>query len=164
MDYFLSYLGIEAAGTGIEKTENQITFENFIIQSQELQILKYKPGCIKDFMGRPMQKSPGGLKPVYNVLYDCLVHIGVIEKKTNWGSFLTGSASYTITKDKSKLHEKYIKMEFSKNKSGDFKNIQECYEIHFTSLSNLLKNYKYNTTDQIYMMKPGKKGGKKTKH
>ena len=42
------FLGIEAAGAAVEKTENQITFENFIVQAQDTKrfnppIIKYTP-------------------------------------------------------------------------------------------------------------------------
>ena len=160
MDTFLVFLGVD---TAIEKGQNQIGFENFIVQAQSKDILKYKPGCMKGWYGEPLDKNPIGMKSIYNILYDCLVEVGIIEKKRDKYSIITLSSSYTITKDTSQLEPVNIEELLKDKNSADFKELNKCFDIDYNKLSDLLKKYVYDSTDQFLALKPGKKGGKKKK-
>jgi hypothetical protein len=163
MDNILGFFGIVAAGAAVEKSQNQITFENFIVQAQSATILTYKKGCLKGMFGQPLDKLPYGIKPFYNILYDCLVSIGVIEKNIDKWSIITASSAHTVTKDISKLKSEYIQKMLENENSFDYQQLKNCFDIDFNKLTILLTNYNYDVSDQIVLLKPGKKGGKKKK-
>ena len=163
----LAFFGVVAADTAIEKNENQITFENFIIQVQNTKkfsppILQYRKGCMKGWSGKLEDEPPYGMiNGTYNMLYDCLVNVGIITRKITKGGIITWSRSYTISKT-IPLDGNNIKALLEKDNSRDYTDIKKCFDINFDTLSRLLTAYKYNSTDQFAAlnMKKGVKGGK----
>jgi len=159
---FFTFLGIAAADTALEKNENQITFENFVVQAQKQSILTYKKGCLKGWFGKSLENpSAGTVSDTYLMLYDCLVDVNIITKQITSSSVFTWSNSYIISKTIS-LDAKNIEELLEKKNSSDYKKIKECFVIDFAKLSALLKKYTYNPTDQFNVI--GKVvGGRRTR-
>ena len=103
------------------------------------------------------------MKPIYNVLYDCLVDVGIIQKKVDKYSIITWHSKYTVTEDPSQLEAVNIEELFKDKNSDDFEFINKCFDIDYNKLSDLLKKYVHDSTDQFLALKPGKKGGKRKK-
>lgn len=165
MEEILAFLGLGvAADVAVEKTENQITFDNFIVQAQNTKqfsppILKYKKGCLKGWFGKPLDEVPYGvMNGTYNMLYDCLVDVDIITKKITKGGIVTWGRSYRVSKT-IPLDSNNIKALLEKKNSSDYQNVKECFEINFETLSKLLTTYTYDPTDQIAILNP-KRGGK----
>jgi hypothetical protein len=153
----LSILGIAAVDNTLENVENQITFENFVVQAQNQSILTYNPGCIKGWFGKPLDKlSTGETSDRYLMLYDCLVDINIIVKEIKPSSLITWTNSYIISKTIS-LDAKNIQEMLEKKNSSDYNKIKTCFKIDFEKLSSLLKDYKHNPTDMVEVF--GKLGG-----
>lgn len=165
MNEIFVFLGIEAAGAAVEKTENQITFENFIVQAENTKrfnppILQYKKGCLKGWFGKPLDEVPYGvMNGTYNMLYDCLVDVDIITKKLTKGGIVTWGRSYRVSKD-IPLGGNNIKALLEKKNSSDYQNVKKCFEINFETLSKLLTTYTYDPTDQVAILNP-KRGGKR---
>lgn len=151
MDNLLGFLGITAADAAIENTENQITFENFIMQTKELNILIDKKKCI--------EKSSLELKSIYNFIYEKLLQIGIIEKTITKFMLFQAGRSHFITKDILKLEPQYIQQKLEE--INEIQKIKECFDIDYNKLSIFLKNYKYNPQDQFNLLI--KKGGRNSK-
>ena len=167
-DDFFSYLGIEAAAAAVEKSENQLTFINFIVQAQPLAILTYKKGCETGWFGKTLDKPSISEKDSYLYLYDILVNIGIIETKVNGWAIITGSSTYTVTNDKTKLNVDSLKKLIKSDITTDAEKIKKCYEINYVKLSEFLINYNNNdgnngnkAVDQVKILTDGKSGGKK---
>jgi hypothetical protein len=158
-----SFLGIVAGDTVLENNDNQIVFDNFIVQGQKQSILTYKKGCMKDMLGNPIDNvSNNILSDTYLSLYDSLVDSDIITKKVTSSSLFTWSNTYIISKTIS-LDAKNIEEILEKKNNKDYQKVKECFVIDFTKLSTFLKNYKYNPTDQVEVLNPGKTGGKQNK-
>jgi hypothetical protein len=67
---FFGFLAIHAADKAVEKSENQLTFVNFIVQAKKLGILTYKKGCEKGASNQPLDKPSISEKDSYLYLYD----------------------------------------------------------------------------------------------
>ena len=99
----------------------------------------------------------------YVILYDCLVSAGIIDKIVDKWSFVTWSSKYTVTKDDNKLKSDYIKKTVEKGNCTDFPELTEHFDIDFDKLSKLLKEYIYDSTDQLGIFKSTVSGGKNNK-
>jgi len=159
MDHFLGYLGFVAIDTAVEKKQNQLTFDNFIVRSRENDILTYK----KDWKGEKVTKTTLTMDGYYLILYDCLVSTGIIDKVIDRWSVVTWNSKYTITKDANKIKSDYIKETVEKGNCTDFPELIERFDIDFDKLSKLLKEYIYDPTAQLDIINPVKKGGKRNK-
>lgn len=143
-DYFLGFLGLEAASAAIEKSENQLTYANFIVQAQKLSILTYKKGCETGFFGQTLDKPSITEKDSYFYLHGILVNNGIIETKVNGWVLITLNSSYTVTNDKTKLSVKSLKESIDNDHTADAEKIKKCYDINYEKLSEFLNNYNNN--------------------
>ena len=166
MEEILAFLGLGvAADTAVEKSESQITFENFIVQAQDIKrfsppILQYKKGCTKGWDGKPLIVVPYGMMSgTYIILYDCLVDVGIISQKLTKGGIITWSYSYTVSKT-IPLNGDNIRALLEEKNNSDYQNMKKCFEINFDTLSRLLTTYTYKSTDKFKLLNP-KKGGKR---
>lgn len=145
MDYFTGLLGITAADTAIQQSENQILFENFIVLAEKQNLLAQNETCTSKVD-----------KDKYLDLYDALVDADIIVKKINTKSLFTWSSSYVIS-NKIDLGEDNLRTILEKRKSTLYVELIKCYNIDYKKLSNLLLTYKYNPTDQLEILKTGGK-------
>lgn len=155
MDVF-GWLGlgvVTAADTAIQKTEQQITFENFVVQAQSKGILSQQNNC-------PNQPS----KDDYLSLYDALVDAEIINKKATGWSFITLTSSYTISNTISKEPNDLETIMENRN-SKYYVKLKPCFVVDWKKLSEFLKQYKYSPTDQFSILTGGgkKRKARKTK-
>lgn len=149
---FWSFLGVAAADAAVEGSENQITFENFIVQAKKRNVLSSKPDC-------------GGKKPNgddYLTLYDALVDAKVIVNNATKGSLWTWTSSYTISTSIS-LEANSLQSVLKKKQSSEYTKLTQCFTVDFAKLSDMLKTYKYDPSDQINAIKEAVGGRKKTR-
>lgn len=168
LDGFFELLGFQAANAAVEKSENQLTFINFIVQAQPLSILTYKKGCETGWFGRTLDKPSITEKDSYFYLYNILVNTGIVETKTNGLSLITWASSFTVTHDKTKLSPGSLEKIIKNDITTDAEKIKKCYEINYVKLSEFLINYNNNdgkngnnALDQVKILTDGKLGGKK---
>jgi hypothetical protein len=166
LDDLLGFLGFQVAAAAVEKSENQLTFVNFIVQAQPLSILTYKKGCETGWLGRTLDKPSITEKDSYFYLHGILVNNGIIESKVNGWILITLTSSYTVTNDKTKLSVKSLKEKIESDNTAEAEKIKKCYEINYGKLSELLINYNDDNNgnraiDQVKILTDGKLGGKK---
>ena len=151
---FLEILGfITAKDTAIQSAEQQITFENFIVQAQNKGILSQKHNNC------PNQPS----KDDYLLLYDALVDAEIIVKKINGFSVITWSSSYTISNKISK-EPKDLETTMENKNSNYYNKLKPCFVVDWKKLSEFLIQYKYHPTDQLRVLAGGgKRKARKTK-
>lgn len=163
MDELLDIFAITVVSKTVEKSNNEIKFDNFVGQAQSSGILKLKPNCtIKEpgfLYGNKDVKIEDSyiyIKPAYLKLYDYLVEKNIITKKLGMSSFFTWDSIYTI--DKTLIGEDKLQDLLSIEKNTDFPILLKCYNINYTELSKFLNEYKNSPTDEI---RAYTKGGKR---
>jgi hypothetical protein len=133
---------IVATDEVIDKSNNAIMLENFVVQGMEHEIF--------------INKEDNTDYNLFIKLYRHLEKKKIIIKKFSFSSLFSMNFKF-ITSDKSLLSEKSLK-----NSLIDFTN-----KIDYSKLSHLLLNYKYRSTDQITILDKvkglKKQGGNKTK-
>jgi len=158
MDYLFNILGITAVDKVIEKSNNEIKFENFVKQANEKNIVTLIPECKDEQSSGWFSNSTPIIQDVYLGLYDYLVEKEIIKSKVQAVSFITWDSVYTI--DKTLIGLSKLK-ELIKKENTDFPKILKCYNINYNELSNLLEKYNYGVTDEIKLIT---KGGKRKKY
>jgi hypothetical protein len=146
MDYFSGIFGITAVDSAIQKSENQITFENFVVLAEKQGVLAQNETCASKVD-----------KDKYLDLYDALVDADIITKKANAKSVFTWESSYVVSSIID-LGEENLMSILEKKKPHLYVELIKCFNIDFKKLSTLLSTYKYNPTDQFEIMKTGGKG------
>ncbi len=81
----------------------------------------------------------------YADLFNYLVKKEIIISKIDLGTFFTANFVYTLPQPFIDQREFQKRMNPTNN---DFPEILKCYTIHLNKLYDLLKNYKYNITDE----------------
>lgn len=152
MEFLGEMFAITAADKAIEKSNNEIRYENFIPQAKKTTILTLIPNC-------QIQKPGWFSDDVYFVLYYYLVKKNVIKKKTGIVSMFTWSRIFTINPD---LIETSKLKELINKDSSDFPDQLKCYTLDYEQLSTLLKNYKYAAVDELNLLT--NKGGRRKKN
>jgi hypothetical protein len=166
LDDLLGFIGISSAAAAVEKSENQLTFVNFIVQAQPLAILTYKKGCETGWLGQTLDKPSITEKDSYFYLHGILVNNGIIESKVNGWIIITFNSSYTVTDKKAKLSVDSLKNIIKNDITTEAEKIKKCYEINYDKLSEFLINYNdgnngNKAVDQVKILTDGKLGGKK---
>jgi hypothetical protein len=138
--------------TAIEKSENQITWENFTAQAKKQKILVYNQGCEKGRFWGLRDKPSISESFSYMYIYDTLVSLDIITATPNKYSFITWRSSYVVTKDKSKLDSKVLENSITNSikksieQNDDVaKLINDCYTINYSELSSLLHLFSFKT-------------------
>jgi len=146
------YLFDLMATTAAETANNEIKFESFIFQTEELgktekRILDIKKGCeieTSGWFGKTKTKVNSFSKDVYLALYDYLVDKGIITKSVESASFFTLESVYRLNKSSFEHFEKF-KKSLPMN-DPMYPTILKCYTINYKNLHTFLKNYKYTIT------------------
>lgn len=129
-----------------ETVNNEIKIDNFELQAKEKNIIKIKSDkcTIKPLFFFETIVDDNYLMQAYGELFNCLVKKEIIISKIDLGSFFTADFVYTLPKPFMDEREFQKRM----NDTNDFPELLKCYTIDTTRLYNLLKNYKYNLTDE----------------
>ncbi len=145
--YFFDLLATTAA----ETANNEINFESFIFQAENLEktkkILDIKKGCkieTSGWFGKTETEVNINSVPkdVYLALYDYLVDKGIITKSVESASFFTLESVYRVNKS--------LIVNFKKFKNSlpmnDHPTILNCYTINYKNLHTFLNSYKHTIT------------------
>jgi hypothetical protein len=133
----------------VQKADNQINFDNFVVGAMEAGVLKTKNNV-------PIPNNYEN-KGRYMVLYDVLVEKGII---TNNGfsisTLQTGFYKYTITTERELLEPAALKEMCSESETLKTKNVLNNgeYIIDYNKLSAYLKGYGYKAVDQVKVLLP----------
>uniref|UniRef100_A0A6C0HTR4 Uncharacterized protein n=1 Tax=viral metagenome TaxID=1070528 RepID=A0A6C0HTR4_9ZZZZ len=157
---FLDFIFSTAARKGAEQSNNEIKFDNFVPKAKDKNILTVIPQCkyeesgwfgnytvdINEVTKGNKNVSYMHLDVAYLELYDYLVKKEIIIKKFGAVFVITFDSIYTINEKSIEIStlSKIIKKE-----NPDYPKILKCYTIDYKKLSELLKNYKYDYTDEI---------------
>jgi hypothetical protein len=130
----------------VQKVDNQINFDNFVVGAM-------KAGILKDNKNVPIKDTYEN-KGRYMYLYDGLVKIGIIKSELSISTLQTGFYKYTVTTDSKLLEPVKLKNACSGNdKIKEALNNGE-YKIDYNKLSIFLKGYSYKTVDQVKALLP----------
>jgi hypothetical protein len=150
--------GMEVKDQAAATFNNELRFENFIVQALNSDLLRLNnPSCRREknpswwdwFQGNQKLDTMTELDYKQNVVYvdffDFLVKKEIIKRKLGFLSFF---AVYDyIYNVNNELIETTKLRELLKKDDPDFPKSLLCYDINYDSLSNFLKNYKYDPTD-----------------
>jgi hypothetical protein len=138
---------MEAEAKIAESVNNEIQLENFEIQAKKINIMKLKSTpCKSKFWGFiEYTVDDNYLMYCYAELFNYLVKKEIIISKIDVGTFFTADFVYTLPKPF--IHQTEFQKRINSTNS-DYPEILKCYTIDNTKLYNLLKNYKYNITDE----------------
>ena len=130
----------------VQKADNQINFDNFVVGAMEAGVLKTKNNV-------PIPDTYEN-KGRYMVLYDVLVEKGIIISGFSISTIQTGFYKYTITTDSKSLEPAALKSKCSGNTT--IKNVLNNgeYMIDYNKLSAYLKGYNYKAVDQVKVLLP----------
>jgi hypothetical protein len=165
-ELFIGTAADKAVVKAVEKSNNEIHFDNFIPQAKKTTILTLIPNCQLQkpgwFGNSSYTIDDKLLNDAYLDLYDYLVKKGVITKKVAAASIWTWDSVYTI--DTNLIESDKLKKIISKD-SSEFPDLLKCYTIDYEQLSTLLHNYKYAAIDEVNLItnKGGKRKRNKTK-
>jgi len=149
---------IVAADAAIEASSNEIKFDNFIY---EIEQMKNKDKTFDVF--RKKKKALDNCiinRDLYLALYDFLVSIGVITSEMNGFTIFTWDTKNTIKEEYKKRMP--LKRKIRENKSKIPKEISECYFIDSKNLSRFFREYKYDPTAQVKIFAPNNGGTQST--
>jgi len=132
----------------VQKADNQINFDNFVVGAMEAGVLKTKNNV-------PIPNNYEN-KGRYMVLYDVLVEKGIIESGLSISTIQTGFYKYTITTKRELLEPAALKNLCSKSETLKTKNVLNNgeYIIDYNKLSAYLKGYGYKAVDQVKVLLP----------
>ena len=138
-----------AANKAIEKTGNQIKFENFVQQAKDKGVLTKIDGCKPEQNGL-FGASFVGIDDAYLELYNYLIKKNIIKSTAGAASLVTFDSIDTINKDL--IKESDVKRLVDKD-NKDFPKSLKCYTIHHTKLSDFLEGYKYSATNELKVIR-----------
>ena len=138
---------MEAEAKIAESVNNEIQLENFELQAKEKKIMELKPTpCKRKFWGFIQYTVDDNYLMIsYGDLFNYLVKKEIIISKISIGTFFTANFVYTLPKPF--IDEKEFQKRMNPTNS-DYPDTLKCYTIHNNKLYDLLKNYKYNATDE----------------
>lgn len=146
------FVAEEGVNEGVNKSDNRIAFDNFIHQAREMIILTYKKGCIKSWTGAPLDSASTSTH-YYNLLYDLLLDIKVIDSKLDAVAGYIEGMPYVYNINPKFVSESYIKTNCEKKikESSKYSELK-CLDINYKKLVQLLKNYKYGIVDKYKVL------------
>ena len=157
---FLDELFVQAAGDEVaQQTNNEIKFENFVIQAKKNRVLVLKDETKECIITKPGRlfgtvrynaNDPSTKESVlidsYLDLYDYLIKQNIITAKVGAASFWTWDHVNVVNPeliDVNKLQN------LLKEGNPDYPNQLKCYTIQHARLSDMLKDYKYSAENQF---------------
>jgi hypothetical protein len=127
----------------VQKVDNQMNFDNFVVGAMKAGILKNKNISIADTYEN---------KGRYMHLYDGLVEIGIIKSELSISTLQTGFYKYTVTTQSELLEPNTLKAKCSTNDKINGILEKGKYIIDYNKLSSYLKGYNYKTVDQVKVL------------
>lgn len=157
MGFFEELFGfgeVVVADKAVDKGNNYILFDNFIVQAGEANVFRKKaiPTC-----------SNLDIKDSYFTLFNLLQKIKVIENKSNAFLYVfKGGETTTVTTDKELLKSDRLEKELT-NLGSEYATCIECYDVDYNALSTLLSRYENKAIDEVKLVgNVVKKGGRKS--
>ena len=156
-DLALDLFEMEAEDKLAKGVANQITDFNVYVQGTENNILKYTPGCVKGWLGKPVLEVPD-MYSVYRSLYDYLKRLDVIHKDNiGWTTWFTASRPTEVNKVYlTKLTKPGFQDLIKKDTSADIVKLKTCYNLNSGALYNWLIKYEYNAKDEFELFPKNK--------
>ncbi len=162
----------------VYKTNNELKFENFVIQAKVNKVLLLKDetkeciitkpgmlfGTIQYNANDPSTKE-SVLTDTYLDLYDYLIKKNIITKEVRAGSFWTWDYVNKVNPalmDIGNLQKILIESD------SEYPNTLKCYTVYYDRLSKFLQTYQYSSGDQFegdkkpLQAKSGLQGGRKS--